>query len=611
MKKILAILSVSFLALAFATSVSAVVDPNSAPLYNSNPFTCSTGAINTGGIVYGNVEMLLQGTQLVFTATLTGATLNSSYDIWVNQDPGACPLGAPSFPGAIMTNGSGNGTYSGSLTAVGTAVNFWISGVGGGQVLRSTALSEVNIIDSDSDNIPDISDNCPSVANPGQEDLDNNGIGNVCDARYGVIVTPADDEHVLGDLNLLAYLVDNDQDPIQWAVRKGTCAAATNTVMGNVDGKSDSFTWTYDTNIDLHTFMATKNTCGWETGEYSYCFIFNPTEDSGEADIRLIRTFHVDDCDVDNDGYTYIDDCNDNNPAINPGATEVCNGVDDNCVGGIDEGLTAPQAEKQDGVCAGSVQVCTGTGDWVEPDYTSLPYYEAEETRCDTLDNDCNGQVDEGGLCEFSCTTPSEDTHIPRVDLGTNRWIYSKDSKGDLNWITVKPKGGGKGPTFTPTLANTHQCGCEQILTWLHDNLPESYGEMNGHWKYGCSQSAIQDFMRLAKLSTFTATASLYYNGPTDSAPLYGSGPIVFTWNQITGHVTGGYYTEQVPANTGTLYYNMITGGSVVGSNVILTFDRVNPSIYHFTFNGTLVGNVLSGMMDGPYLFTATGTVTP
>jgi len=37
---------------------------------------------------------------------------------------------------------------------------------------------------------------------------------------------------------------------------------------------------------------------------------------------------------------TNATDCNDANPTVKPGAPEVCNGVDDNCVGGVDEGLT-------------------------------------------------------------------------------------------------------------------------------------------------------------------------------------------------------------------------------------------------------------------------------
>jgi hypothetical protein len=40
--------------------------------------------------------------------------------------------------------------------------------------------------------------------------------------------------------------------------------------------------------------------------------------------------------DKDNDGYNYTEDCNDNNASINPAATEVCDGVDNDCDGGID-----------------------------------------------------------------------------------------------------------------------------------------------------------------------------------------------------------------------------------------------------------------------------------
>src|SRR5207249_4958131 len=45
-----------------------------------------------------------------------------------------------------------------------------------------------------------------------------------------------------------------------------------------------------------------------------------------------------DDCeDLDGDTYPRTVDCDDTNPAIHPGAAEICNGLDDNCVNGIDE----------------------------------------------------------------------------------------------------------------------------------------------------------------------------------------------------------------------------------------------------------------------------------
>ena len=108
--------------------------------------------------------------------------------------------------------------------------------------------------------------------------------------RRAYITSPDEGENVWGEVTFSAYLVDDDADPIQWAVRKGTCAAGTNTVFGNVDGKTDVAS--IDTsNLSNQTFSFTDDMTGMELG--MYCFIYNPVEDAGEVNIRLTRQFQL------------------------------------------------------------------------------------------------------------------------------------------------------------------------------------------------------------------------------------------------------------------------------------------------------------------------------
>jgi hypothetical protein len=101
----------------------------------------------------------------------------------------------------------------------------------------------------------------------------------------------------------------------------------------------------------------------------------------GSYDVRVMPLIIIDN---DIDGYDEFEDCNDNNPGINPGAMEICDGVDQDCDGQVDNGYDVDD----DGYTS-----CAGDCDDGDP----AVHPGMEELVGNGIDDNCNGRIDETG----------------------------------------------------------------------------------------------------------------------------------------------------------------------------------------------------------------------
>lgn len=111
-------------------------------------------------------------------------------------------------------------------------------------------------------------------------------------------------------------------------------------------------------------------------------------------------------------------DCNDNNAAVKPGATELCDAIDQDCDGQVNDvparkcfgGMFVTPATYT-GTCPGSMcqprapctagmQTCEASGNWSACAGQVLPLNDpaAAEATCNSIDDDCDGVVDDGNF---------------------------------------------------------------------------------------------------------------------------------------------------------------------------------------------------------------------
>ena len=110
--------------------------------------------------------------------------------------------------------------------------------------------------------------------------------------------------------------------------------------------------------------------------------------------------------DEDADGFAACEDCDDLSAEVNPDATEACDEIDNNCDGATDEaGATGETTWYADTDADGQGAPTTSTLACAQPDGyvdnaqdcndTSALAFTGGVEVCDTLDNDCNGLIDD------------------------------------------------------------------------------------------------------------------------------------------------------------------------------------------------------------------------
>ena len=265
-----------------------------------------------------------------------------------------------------------------------------------------------------------------TATGPGQAFTWSTTSGTASFNRHAEITAPNSGETVSGSVNFEAYLVDDDYDGVQWAVREGTCAAGTNTVFGNVDGHSDvAIIDTSD--LSMQTFSFTGDMSAMTPG--MYCFIYNPREDGDEPNIRLTREFTIAD-------------------------------------------TTAPLVEisspLDDAVLTGSVNLVGFVTDDVELSHYNLSLYPGNIDLSDGLTHSGNRLNDVNW-----CTTPTSGTVNLSANFSgdfCNDWDTTNYLDGDYQIRLAARDAAGNRDTSDPDNGNTSSVHVIQITI---DNTPD------------------------------------------------------------------------------------------------------------------------------------------